>query len=270
LTGTLSFAAEVGWGSPAVAFGLGVAALSLVALAFRLARARDPLVDPALFRNRVFASASASLLLAFMATFAVSFLMPFYLEQLRGWTPQRAGLLLTPLPLTIAVIAPATGALADRIGTRRLASTGMGLAAAGLALLTQIEVTTPVPKLVLVLSLIGVGQATFQPPNSSALMGAAPRERQGIAGGILATGRVVGQSLSVAIAGAVFAAVRGSAAPGRGSARALLSGEAIAPFLDGIHAAFLGCALLALASSVVALVRGREDVPRADVARARS
>jgi len=258
LTGTLSFATELGWTSVWVATGLTVAAMSLAALGVHLSRARDPIVDPGLFKNRVFASASASLLLAFMATFAVAFLMPFYLEQLRGWPAQRAGLLLTPLPLTVALVSPATGALADRIGTRKLAAAGMLIAATGLSLLGGIDASTPIARLVVLLSLVGVGQATFQPPNNSALMGAAPRDRQGVAAGVLATGRVVGQSLSVAMAGALFAAFRGTAAPARGIERAAIAAQDVPAFLCGLHAAFFGCGAMAFAASMTALVRGRE------------
>ncbi len=262
LTGTLSFATELGWTSAPLLAGLAIAGSSLATLVARLARVRDPLIDPTLFANRIFASASASLLFAFMATFAVAFLMPFYLEQLRGWPAQRAGLFLTPLPLTIALVSPATGALADRIGTRKLAATGMFIAAAGLSILGSIGESTSVVELFLVLALIGVGQATFQPPNNSALMGAAPRERQGVAAGVLATGRVVGQSLSIALAGALFAAFRGVAPGGRGAARGTIAPQDVPAFLSGLHAAFIGCAVMALIASMTALVRGPETAAR--------
>jgi EmrB/QacA subfamily drug resistance transporter len=262
LTGTLSFATELGWTSAPLLAGLAIAATSLAALVVRVQRVRDPLIDPTLFANRVFASASVSLLLAFMATFAVAFLMPFYLEQLRGWPAQQAGLFLTPLPLTIALVSPATGALADRIGTRKLAATGMLIVATGLAFLGRIGESTPVASLLLLLSLIGVGQATFQPPNNSALMGAAPRDRQGVAAGVLATGRVVGQSLSIAMAGALFAAFRGMPSGPRGVERAAIAAQDVPAFLSGLHAAFLGCAAMAFAASMTALVRGPETVAR--------
>ena len=90
-------------------------------------------------------------------------------------------------------------------------------------------------------------------------MGAAPRDRQGVAAGVLATGRVVGQSLSVALAGALFG-VFGGAEATRALRQGSLSGGAALAFVHGTHAAFVGCAIVALASSMVALVRGRESV----------
>jgi EmrB/QacA subfamily drug resistance transporter len=258
LTGGLSFGPELGWVSVPVVGSSAVAVVALAALVARILRAEQPLVDPALWTNRVFVSASISLLLAFIATFGVAVLLPFYLVQLRGFPPQRAGLLLTPLPLTIALVSPMTGAFADRIGTQKLAASGMFVAAVGLAWLSWLDGSASIARLVANLLVVGVGQATFQPPNNSALMGAAPRARQGVAAGVLASGRVVGQSLSVALAGALFGGFGGSEA-----ARALRRGDAGVSsvqeaFLRGMHAAFVGCAIVALASSAVALVRGRE------------
>jgi EmrB/QacA subfamily drug resistance transporter len=260
LTGTLSFGSELSWTSAPILGGGAAAVAALVALAVHLGRATDPLVDPSLFRRRVFASSSASLLLCFVATFAVPFLMPFYLEQLRGWPAQRAGLLLTPLPLTIAVVGPLTGALADRIGTRVLAVGGLLLVSLGLVLLSFVDASTAVPRMVADLMLIGFGQAIFQPPNNSALMGSAPGERQGVAAGVLASSRVIGQSVAVALAGGVFATFAGSA-----TARSLrhgvssgLSGPAAQAFVRGMHGALSCCAAIAFVGAVVAIVRGRD------------
>jgi EmrB/QacA subfamily drug resistance transporter len=260
LTSTLTFGSELGWRSPPVLGGAAVALTALGALCLHLRRARDPLVDPALFGNRVFASSSASLLLCFVATFAVPFLMPFYLEELRGWSAQRAGLLLTPLPLTVALVAPLSGALADRIGTRKLATGGMLVVAAGLALLSRVEAATPVARLVCELVLVGAGQAAFQPPNNSALMGAAPRERQGVAAGVLASARVIGQSVGVAVAGGIFSAFGGAEVSRalRHGSHAALAGPAGAAFVRGMRGALTSCAAVALCASIVAAVRGRE------------
>jgi len=260
LAAALSFGSELGWSSIPLLAGTAIALLALVGLGIHLRRVSQPVIDPGLFKNRVFSSASASLLLSFVSTFAVAFLMAFYLEDLRGWPADRAGLLLTPLPLTSAIVSPASGALADRIGSQKLAASGMLVSAMGLASISAIDEKTGVGKLIAGLVVIGIGQAVFRAPNNSALMGSAPRDRQGVAAGVLATARVMGQGLSVALAGALFAAFGGADA-----ARALGHGEHVlvgAPvvdaFLRGLHAALAGCTLVALLASAVALVRGRE------------
>lgn len=255
LTGGLSFGPELGWTSTPLRLAVVVAFAALAWLVRHLNRAEAPLVDPALWKSRAFTSASVSLLLAFVATFAMTLFLPFYFVELRHLPADRAGLLLTPLPLTVALVSPFTGSLADRIGTRTLAAVGMLLVTAGLAWLASIDETTELALVVAALLVVGVGRAMFQPPNNSALMGAAPRDRQGVAAGVMATGRVLGQSLSVAFAGGVFGLFGGVVA-GRAARGGGLAGAGVAAYLRGMHAALGACALVALASAAVALVRG--------------
>jgi len=266
LTMGLSFGQEWGWTSPLLLSTLVVGITALLALVVVERRVSDPIIDLALLRGRVFLSANASLILSFLALFAVSFMLPFYLEELRGFSTEQAGLLLTPLPLTIAFLAPFSGMLADRIGTRWLAAGGLAVACLGLVLISQLNAQSSVWDIVWPLVVTGAGQAMFQSPNNSALLGAAPRGQQGSASGFLATGRVVGQSLSVALAGAIFAGLGGAAA-GQVLAtqqynHALSAAQVSAlqqTFAYGFHAAFITCAVIAAIGIFASLVRGNED-----------
>lgn len=267
LTLGLSFGQEWGWSSPLLIGTLVVSILAIVALVIVETRVANPIIDFSLLKRRVFLSANVSLILSFLALFAVSFMLPFYLEELRGFSTAEAGLLLTPLPLTIAVIAPFSGALADKIGTRWLAAGGLTVACIGLILISQLNAHSQVWDIVWRLVVTGVGQAMFQSPNNSALMGAAPRNQQGAASGFLATGRVVGQSISVALAGAIFAAFGGATAGlvlSSNQTSQALSPEQInllqQTFTSGFHAAFIVCACVAAIGVLTSLVRGKENV----------
>jgi hypothetical protein len=108
-----------------------------------------------------------------------------------------------------------------------------------------------------------VGQGLFMSPNARALMGAAPADQQGVASGALATTRVVGQSLSVAVAGAVFTSFGGAVAgvaleAGRGTLPVQQVQALQHTFVAGLHAAFVVCTAIAAAGVVTALVRGKE------------
>ena len=266
LTLALSLGQEWGWQSLGLVSLVASAAILLSAFVCVERRVSEPVIDLALLRDRVFLSAGLSSLLSFLALFAVSFLMPFYLEQLRGFSTVEAGLLLTPLPLVLAVVAPVSGALADRYGTRWLAAGGLAAACFGLILLTQLTTTSSAFDIAWRLGVIGVGQGLFQSPNNSALMGAAPRNRQGIASGFLATLRVVGQSLSVAVAGAVFASEGGTIAGAiLGAHGGLLSPTQVhqvqATFLGALHTAFIVSTVIAAIGIFASLVRGKADLP---------
>lgn len=267
LTSGLSFGQEWGWTSPLLISTLVGGVIALVALVVVERRISDPIIDLALLRGRVFLSANASLILSFLALFAVGFMLPFYLEELRGFPTQEAGLLLTPLPLTIVFLAPISGFLSDRFGTRWLAAGGLAVACLGLVLISQLNAQSSVWDIVWRLIVTGAGQALFQSPNNSALLGAAPRGRQGSASGFLATGRVVGQSLSVALAGAIFAGLGGAAA-GRALAIQQYDHNALSAaqvsilqqtFSHGFQAAFITCAVIAAIGIFASLVRGKEQ-----------
>lgn len=266
LTLGLSFGREWGWHSWALVLTLAISGLAFVLLIIAEQRVRDPIIDFSLLRNRVFVSANVSLIMSFLAIFAVSFMLPFYLEELRAFSVIEAGLLLSPLPLAIALIAPFSGALADRIGTRWLAAVGLTIACLGLVLISQLNAHSSVGDIIWRLLVTGVGQALFQSPNNSALMGSAPRKRQGVAAGFLATGRVMGQSVSVALAGAIFTSLDGSLA-GALLARHQASHAFVLAlqhtFTTAFHATFIACACIAALGVFTSLVRGKEQVNRA-------
>ena len=189
-------------------------------------------------------------------------MLPFYFEELRRFPVIEAGLLLTPLPLTIAVFAPLSGALADRIGTRWLAASGLTVACIGLVLISQLNAHSSLFAIVWRLVVIGLGQALFQSPNNSALMGATPKDQQGSASGFLAIGRVVGQSVSVALAGALFTSLGGALAGNMLVAQPNVPVAQLSSlqqtFVSSFHATFLACAAIAALGIATSLVRGKE------------
>jgi EmrB/QacA subfamily drug resistance transporter len=193
-----------GWTSPVILGALGVSAVLLIWFVRIESRAQSPMLDLQLFRNWGFSGAVISAVLNYTCLYTITFLMPFYLLQGRSFTPTQAGLILTAMPIAMAIVAPISGTLSDRIGTRVLTMIGMAGLALGLYLLSGLGPDTPPAQIALRLSVVGIGVGVFVSPNTSALMGAAPRSRQGIAAGIMATSRNVGMVLGVGLAGAVF------------------------------------------------------------------
>lgn len=261
ITAALSFGQELGWTSwPILAMLIG-GAVALALLPFVEQRVPNPIIVFSMLRNRVFSSSLLSILLSFLALFAVSFMMPFYFEELRGFPTQVAGLLLTPVPITLAIIAPISGTLADRIGSRWLAAGGLTVACIGLVLISQLNAHSSIFDIIWRMVFTSVGQATFQSPNNSALLGSAPKNLQGSASGFLATARTMGQSLSVALAGAVFTGLGGA------TAGLLLSTHAPAEYIpqlqqtfqSSFQATFLVCAAVAAIGIFASLVRGKEQ-----------
>jgi EmrB/QacA subfamily drug resistance transporter len=265
LTLGLSFGGEWGWASARLLGTLAIGVVALTGALFAERHVADPIIDLKLFRNRVFSSAIASMTLSMLALFSVGFLLPFYFEELRGFSTAHSGWLLTPMPLALAVVAPIAGAASDRLSSRRIAPLGLAINAVALFLLARLDATSSTWDIAWRLGLAGVGQGLFQAPNTRALMEAAPPAQQGAASGLLATSRIAGQALSVAVSGAVFLGLGGSAGAalladraGAGHLSGATAESLEATFLHGFHAALLVCSAFAAVGALAALVRGEE------------
>ncbi len=200
----LNKGADWGWASLPVLGLLGGAILLFVLFILVERGSPAPMLDLSLFRQPLFTTSTLSAVLNYICVYTITFLMPFYLIQGRGLNPAQAGLLLSVQPVLMAVVAPISGALSDRLGSRLPGMLGMAVLAGGLLLLAGIGAATGLWLVVLGLAVTGIGTGTFISPNTSALMGSAPRSRQGIASGVLATARNFGMVLGIGLAGAIF------------------------------------------------------------------
>ncbi len=229
-----------GWASPAVLGLLAAAALLLALFILVELRSAAPMLDLSLFRVPLFSASTAGAVLNYICVYSITFLMPFYLIQGRGLNSAQAGLLLTAQPVLMAIAAPVSGALSDRFGSRRLGMLGMGVLAVGLFWLSRIESGTLLWLVVAGLAVAGAGTGTFISPNTSSLMGAAPRQRQGIASGVQATARNFGMVLGIGLAGAIL-----TTHLARQTAQALYTGVEMG-FLAAAVVALLGVAVSAI------------------------
>jgi EmrB/QacA subfamily drug resistance transporter len=248
----LNQAGEWGWSSlPIIALLVG-AVLFLSLFIFIESRVSNPMLDLSLFKKLPFSLTTLSAIINYIGIFSSIFLMPFYLIQGRGFSPAQAGLILTAQPIIMAIIAPISGTLSDKIGTRVPAMVGMAVLSAGLFLLSRLNGQSSIAAIMLSLAVVGLGTGAFISPNNSALMGSAPKTRQGIAAGILATARNFGMVLGIGIAGAIFTTVLAQASVGFGSSTSAASSQSI---FVALHASFLAASLITLLGVITSAVR---------------
>jgi EmrB/QacA subfamily drug resistance transporter len=235
-----------GWTSPAILALFAAAVVFLAAFLVIEGRVPSPMLDLSLFRVGLFSASTASAVFNYICLYSVVFLLPFYLIQARGLSPAHAGLILTAQPIVMAISAPLSGTLSDRIGARLLSTLGMAIIAVGLFLLAQVTATSTLTYVGVGLATVGLGTGTFISPNTSALLGAAPLHRRGIASGIMATARNVGMVLGVGLAGAVLTTVQ---------AQGQAAGPAAAT-IAGVQAGFLVAVGVALLGTLTSAARG--------------
>ncbi len=244
----LSRGAALGWSSPVVLIaGIASAVTALLFCTIEL-RSPHPFFDLRLFRHRLFAAATVSAMLNYMATSTTAFLTPFFLIQGNHMAPAHAGFLLMAMPLVMATVAPMSGWLSDHIGSRAPTVAGMTCLATGMFLLGRLGMGGSSQQIVLRLGLVGLGIGLFTSPNNSAIMGAVPLSHQGLGSGIVATARTMGNVLGIAISGSLFGAEVQRLV-------AVLGQEPPAVVGAYRHAVTIGAGI-ALAGALTSLVRG--------------
>ncbi|MBU1651166.1 MFS transporter [bacterium] len=240
-----------GWTSPKIIV-LAAAAFLCPILFIRSERtAADPILDLTLFSHKTFSSATSAGFLAFTALFTQTFLLPFYLIDLRGHTTAEAGLFLMAVPLIMALVAPVSGTLSDKVGTKWLCVVGMMIQGISFIMLAFLSTVSSTLYIVSALLLTGFGIGMFNPPNNADLLSSVPRNRLGNASGMLGLTRTLGMTFGVAVSSLIFVGVRKSILNSMGLAEAdpLQAPQA---FLGGLHWVFwTGAAISWLAGMMV-------------------
>ena len=181
----------------AVALGCGVALVR-----YELRR-RDPLVELRFFASAPFAGAGAIALCLSAALGGFLFLNTLYLQDVRGLSPLHAGLHMLPVAVAMIVVAPVSGRLVGRFGSRpSMVAGGLAVLASGL-LLTRLAAGTPLPYLLGAYAVFGAGFALVSPPIAHTAVSGMPPEQAGVAAAVATTSRQVGLTLGVAVFGAL-------------------------------------------------------------------
>ncbi len=202
-----------------------------------------------LFRsNTVFSFSNIAALVNYAATFAVAFLLSLYLQYIKGFNPQSAGLILVSQPVIQAVFSPLAGRLSDRIEPRVVASAGMALTVVGLFFFTFINEKSTLEFIIATLLLLGFSFALFSSPNANAIMSSVKKRFYGVASATLGTMRLIGQMLSMGIAMLVFAVYIGEAQ---------ITPEYYPLFLSSVRTAFTIFASLCFIGIFASLARGK-------------
>jgi|SRR5579875_978667 DHA2 family multidrug resistance protein-like MFS transporter len=185
-----------------------------------------PMLAVDLFRRPVFALSVLTSVCSFAAASLALVCLPFYIQEVLGRSAVQTGLLITPWPVAVGITAPLAGRLADRYPAGILGGIGLALLTAGLVLLASLPAHPAVSAMVWRMALCGIGFGFFQSPNNRTLLASAPPERAGSASGILASARLVGQTVGTALAGLVLALAGAGGDIGRATTAALLFGAA--------------------------------------------
>lgn len=174
-------------------------------------RSSFPVLNTKLFtQNRLFSFSNLAALINYSATFAIVFLLSLYLQKILMLSPQEAGTVLVAQPVMMTLFSPLAGRLSDRIQPRYLTTLGMSMCSTGLLAFVFLTTETPIWLIVIELIWLGLGFALFSSPNMNTIMSSVNRTQYGTASGTAATGRVIGQIVSMTIVALFLASILGT------------------------------------------------------------
>lgn len=254
----LTFGMMAGLHSPLFIGGL-LGGLVLLAVFVNVeSRVDQPMLDLNLFKQRLLAAAFTCNFLNGIARGAVTFLMIFFFQIIWRLDPLKAGIMMAPFALAMMVVAPLSGALSDRYGSRGLSCIGLVVSAIGLFGLTQMQAHTSITEVMIWMVIMGMGSGFFFSPNTNAIMGAVVSERRGIAAGTRTMMNNAGTVISLALGMTMIASsMTPSAMQGIFTGTNVGSqGVVVTEFIAGLHRTFWLSFVISVIAAVVALMRG--------------
>jgi EmrB/QacA subfamily drug resistance transporter len=273
-----------GWGSASVLAGFGVGIAVLTGFFVWEFRSANPMLDVHFFENPRFSAASGAITLAFLALFGTIFLLPQYTQQVLGYSTVEAGAVFLPQSIVLMIFAPMSTRWVHRFGNKAVVATGLFVLAVALALMTTFQTDTSGWLVIAITALSALGMAHVVAPATESIMGSLPRAKAGVGSAMNDTTRQVGGAVGVALLGSILASafrphVRdllhdhvpasligrvedslGSAlgvardVPGARPYTARIVDAAQSSFVNGMHAAVLVAAVIALLGGIGALI----------------
>ena len=249
---------RLGWDSPPIVAGFTIACVLISTFIWWELRVDDPMMDLDFFRSKVFSIGVSARFLSFLGSTSIFFLMPFYLIQGLGFTASKAGLLMVPGPICMAVMGPISGRLSDKVGTRWITVLGMALSATALFTFSRLTVESSPVQVMVGMMLSGSGIGIFSAANTSAILSSLDRERYGIISAFLNLTRTSANVTGVAVATTIVTLTMSSLGfePSLGAV-ADAGGEAVKnAFVSGMDKAFLTAGSFVLLGMVLSALRG--------------
>lgn len=199
-----------GWTDPLV-YGCMAAGIALAA-AFAVVELRltHPLLDVRLFGRPDFATGAVGITILFFANFGFFFVSIQYIQLVMGYSALKTAVAIAPLIGPVLILSATNNWYLPRLGLRLVLTVGLILIAAGLMSMRLLEIDSPYLQLAWPLLVMSTGIGLCTAPTTSAVMGAVPDEKQGVASAVNDATREIGAALGIAVAGSILAAQYGN------------------------------------------------------------
>lgn len=258
----LSFGGFIGWTNIFMFILYIITVVFSILFVYIESHAEQPMLDMRLLKTKVLACAYGSNLLNGISRGALNFLLVFYFQGIKGMDPIVAGIMLSPFAISMMIVAPISGWLSDRYGSRLLSSIGLLISAFGLIGFMHITPDMSLIQLTIWMVIMGFGSGMFFSPNTNAIMSAVPVERRGIAAGIRTMMNNAGNVISIGLAMAVIStSITPNALQGLFAGTQVGSeGIAVGEFIRGLRTAFTISFIFSLLAAAISFLKGPQPV----------
>lgn len=198
LFGALNYGQSIGFNQPIILLEILISLIALMTFIYVEKKQEHPLLQLDIFKNKLFTVSIICAFISFVAIFCSNIILPFYLQDVKGFSPAQAGMILMIYPLVLSVIAPISGHLSDKIGSEILTFIGLLATSLGLFLMSLTNESTPIHILVIFIAIMSLGNGMFQSPNNSLVMSQVPKNKLGVAGSINGLIRNLGMVCGIA------------------------------------------------------------------------
>ncbi|MBS4957877.1 MAG: MFS transporter [Clostridium sp.] len=182
-----------------------IISLILFAIFIRVEKISDnPMLDIKIFKNRLFSLSIFCGFTSFISIGAVNIILPFYYQEVLSLSPSAAGLMMTVSPIILAVVAPLSGYLSDKMGSEKISALGLSILSIGIISLVLFNVNTPLIVVGILVGLLSLGSGIFQSPNNSLIMSTVEKNELGIAGSINGLVRNLGTTNGIALSTSIL------------------------------------------------------------------
>ncbi|WP_125152054.1 MFS transporter [Clostridium rectalis] len=183
---------QIGYSNRFIILSFIVSIISFIGFIMVQKKVEEPLLDLSIFKNRVFSTNILCAFISFTALSCVNIIHPFYLQDVLKITPGKAGIIMMIYPITLSLIAPLSGYLSDKIGSKILTLSGLFVVTLGFLFMSTLKENTSIIYIILFVAMLGLGNGLFQSPNNSLVMSTVPKNKLGIAGSVNALVRNLG------------------------------------------------------------------------------
>lgn len=248
----LEYGQTVGYTHPLILLCFVVAVAAFAAFFRTERKAQAPLLDLTIFRNKWFSISIFCAFISFIAISCSNIILPFYFQDALNMSPGTAGLYMTIYPLVLALAAPASGYLSDKIGSEVLTLIGLALTSGGLYLMATLDETPVYWVMILFIVMMSLGNGLFQSPNNSLVMSMVPPEKLGIGGSVNALVRNIGMVVGIALSTSILYGGMSAKIGRHVSGYVLGRNDA---FIYGMRLAYIAAATVCLVGALITAVR---------------